>query len=54
MLQSRVRQPSYSRYHGSAPKTYLRELVAQSSHGRPVRSPTRIASRQLFMAESVQ
>jgi hypothetical protein len=35
MLQRRVRQPTHSRYSGSAPQPHLRELVAQSSHGRP-------------------
>ena len=47
MLQSRVRQPSHSRDRGSAPQTHLRELVAQSSHGRPARSPTEREWRQL-------
>ena len=47
MLQSRVRQPQHSRCQDSAPQTHLRELAAQSSHGRPARSPTNIESRQL-------
>jgi hypothetical protein len=46
---SRVRQPRYSRDRSSAPKAHLRELGAQSSHGRPARSPTWVASRQLLM-----
>jgi predicted RNase H-like HicB family nuclease len=47
MLQRRVRQRPHSRYQDSAPQTLLRELVAQSSHGRPARSPTTVAWRQL-------
>ena len=40
MLQNWVRQPPHSRARGSGLQTHLRELVAQSSHGRPARSPT--------------
>ena len=29
------------------PQTHLRELVAQSSHGRPARSPTNVAWHRL-------
>ena len=51
MLHRRVRQQSHSRDLDSAPQTHLRELVAQSSHGRPVRSPTKPEWRQLPYAE---
>ena len=40
MLQLRVRSPPHSRDQTRAPKIHLCELVAQSSHGRPARSPT--------------
>ena len=43
----RVRQPSHSRCQDIALQTYLRELSAQSSHGRPARSPTDSEWRQL-------
>ena len=47
MLRRRTRQPSRSRYSNSELQTHLRELVAQSSHGRPARSPTEPEWRQL-------
>ena len=50
MLQRGVRQPSHSRYSGSAPQAHLRELVAQGSHGRPMRSPTNIERRKLSLS----
>jgi hypothetical protein len=51
MLHRRVRQPKHSRYSNSDLQTHLRELVAQSSHGRPARSPTKPAWRQLPNSE---
>ena len=47
MLRRRTRQPSHSLYSNSELQTHLRELVAQSSHGRPARSPTNVERRQL-------
>ena len=46
MLQRRVRQPPHSRCQSRALQTHLRELVAQSSHGRPARSLTEPEWRQ--------
>jgi hypothetical protein len=54
MLQRRVRQPSYSRYLGRVLQTHLRELGAQSNHGRLARSPTRSAWRGLQAQSSEQ
>ena len=51
MLQRRARQPPRSRYSNSELQTHLRELGAQSSHGRPARSPTKPAWSQLPYAE---
>ena len=47
MLQSSVRQPPHSRYSDCALQIHLRQLGAQSSHGRPARSPTNVKWRQL-------
>ena len=40
----------HSRYSGRAPKTHLRKPVAQSSYGRPARSPTRSAWHGVALA----
>ena len=47
MLHRRIRQPPTSRYSDWALRTHLRELVAQSSHGRPTRSPTNFERHRL-------
>ena len=51
MIRRRVRQPSRSRYLNSELQTHLRELEAQSSHGRPARSPTKPEWHQFRNAE---
>ena len=54
MLQRWVCHPSDSCDQSRALQTHLRELGAQSSHGRPARSPTKPAWHQSATKHSMK